>query len=148
MSLIAGTVSVDDSGNVTYSDNPSMSQAIFDALITSSATDSFTSVATTVDPKTGLTKIVTPTLDSNGVGVLSTKIVMPNSEGASPDVKKAQAKIANTLASALVPYLTVNTVVTTTIPVSAAGDGLQTSATAGNPTTRPAAPKTITGVIS
>lgn len=64
-------------------------------------------------------------------------------------VKMLQDVARRSLATAtgLIPYLVAFTEVTVTIPNTVAGDGLQTSQTAGSPTTHPATNKFISGTI-
>lgn len=149
MTMVAGTVDVDQGdGTETYTPNTAQNaaKALYLLLLADSAsvttpTRVTTVTAPTIDPVTGVT---TYTAATNVPGPPSA----PPSPWPSIDAKTAQAKVANTMASWIVTYLVTNAVATVTIPTSAAGDGLQTSASAGNPTTAPASPKTIVGVLT
>lgn len=61
--------------------------------------------------------------------------------------RESLVPFCNRLGSAIVDYLKANAEVSTTIPATSAGDGLQTSTGVGTPTTAPSTPKTLQGTV-
>jgi hypothetical protein len=111
MTMNAGTVSVDDDGNETYTPNNSTNaaKALYLLLLNDQANNQTPSTVTTpptvtIDPVTFAMSITPGTVITTNVPVQIT-----------PDSKKAQAKLANTMASWMVTYLKANAVVTGTI---------------------------------
>lgn len=104
MSMTPGNVSVNDDGDETYSpnDGTNAAKALYLLLLESQATDKTPSTATTpptvtIDPVTFAISITPGTVTTTNVPVPVT-----------PDSKKAQAKLANTMASWMVTYLKTN----------------------------------------
>ena len=109
MSMIPGNVSVDDSGNETYTPNnvANAAKALYLLLLADQATNTVpsttvTAPVVTIDPVTFEPTIVTPG------SVTITNVPVP----ITADAKKAQAKLANTLASWMVTYIQINATVT------------------------------------
>lgn len=143
MTLVAGTVSVDDDGNESFDpEDYSAAKLLYFRL--KSDQESLTRPDTTVTPPvitinrdTGETTIVNGTMTTVQVPV------EPSTGGS-----QAQAKIANTMAAWLMTDIVPLLVPTIVIPADSDGDGLQTSQNPGDPTTHPASPKTLTGTLT
>ena len=121
MSITPGNVSVDDSGNVTYTpdDDTNAAKSLYLLLLAdqeSSETPqtTVTPPVVTIDPVTFVPTVVSP-------GSVTT-INVPVTVG--PDAKKAQAKMANTMASWIITYLKTQAIVTGTINDDKLIDGI------------------------
>lgn len=66
----------------------------------------------------------------------------------SPQSQSAISALAYCIIKAVVDEMVANGLITIVIPNNASGSGLQTSENVGDPTTFPAMPVTLTGVIS
>lgn len=140
MTMVSGTVSVDSTtGLETYTPNnaTNYAKALYALLLTASST---ATVQTIHQP-------LTPILDSSGKTIgcqmdTVTHVITPTIQ-----MKQAQAQIANTFAG-VIDFIKAQASITTTIPATSAGDGLQTSATAGSATTHPSSAKPLQGAIS
>lgn len=164
----AGNVSVDDNGNETFTPDDATNSAKRLYLVLLAANS-------TIKKKAPVP--VVPMVSNPDGSVTQGGVVIVNADGSrnnftwsdgsvhqipqrppaptvtiavtpSPESKQAQAAIANAIAGWHVADILANAQITITIPASSAGDGLQTSATAGSPTTHPGSPKTLTGSIT
>ena len=109
MSMIAGNVSVDDDGNETYVPNNSTNAAkqlylllLADQQANTTPSTTITPPVVTIDPVTFVPTVVSP------ASVTTVQVPVP----ITPDAKKAQAKMANTMASWMVNYLIMQATVT------------------------------------
>ena len=93
----------------------------------------------------GATKRVLDYLVANKV---QAALVRAPTDDLSAATRDAMAALAYALVKGVFDELMANGVVTVNVPADASGDGLQTSTNAGNPTTHPSTPKTITGSIT
>jgi len=102
------------------------------------------------DGSTSIGGIVYRFADGTNNPLFPPSIFYTETKTITPDAatKQKTAEYATNIATWHVQDIVANAVITTTIPASSAGDGLQTSAAAGNPTTHPSSPKTLTGSIT
>lgn len=165
MSMIQGLVVVDDDGNETFTPNDATNatKVVYLALMAANSTVKVKSKqsgggATWTPPKPSVSNpptsnervaiaawqqshpVMTPPPPAVTVDVVHT--IKPD-----PATKQKTAEMA-TAVSSLIPYILANATISTVIPASSAGDGLQTSAAAGSPTTHPSSAKTLTGTIT
>lgn len=110
MSMIPGTVTVADDGTETYTPNDSTNAAksLYLLLLDNQSSNMTPQTSTTpavvvIDPVTFAMTITPATTTTINVPVVI-----------SPDSKKAQAKLANTMASWMVTYLIANATITGT----------------------------------
>lgn len=115
MTMIPGNVSVDDDGNETYTPNTSANAAkslylllLADQAANTTPSTTVTNPTVTVDPVTFVPTIIPGTVTTVQVPVTIT-----------PDAKKAQAKLANTMANWMVTYLILNAKVNGTTDTTA-----------------------------
>jgi len=166
--LNGGTVTVDSSGNASYSpdDDSNIAKGLYIILVdsdtsnpdmtpsapvtvTMDATGKITGVASkfagpkvSFDAKGNLVQTQASTFPSKASDY-PTEAVKPTPAGNS-----AKAKLANQMAEWFATSILPNLTVTIIIQNTTAGDGLQTSQTAGSATTHPTVAKTLTGTVS
>lgn len=105
MAMIPGTVSVSDSGTETYTPNDATNAAkiLYLLLLDNQQSNktpqtTITPPTVTIDPVTFVPTVVTPA----SVNTVEVAVEV------GPDAKKAQAKLANTMASWMVLYIQAN----------------------------------------
>jgi hypothetical protein len=138
MTLVAGTVEVDDDGNETFTPNDATNAASYLYARLKSVQESltrpepsFTPPVITIDRVTGASTITNGTMTTTMVPVEP-----------SPGGSQAQAKMANTIAAWMITDILPLLVATTVIGTTSDFDGLQDG------TTAPPTPKTLLGTIS
>jgi len=116
MTMIPGNVSVDDDGNETYTPNTPQNAAkmlyqllLADQQANMTPSTTITPPQVTIDPVTFVPTVVSP------AAVNTVMVPVP----ITPDAKKAQAKMANTMANWMVTYLILNAKVNGTTDTTA-----------------------------
>lgn len=163
-----GAVNVDDDGDVTYAPNDStnLAKRLYARLLGANSTakvqqkvsgggatwtpskPAVSNPPTTQElaalrawQKGPPTPVMTPPPPPTTVTVVKT--ITPDAA-----TKQKTAELANAIAQEIVGFILDQAVVTTVIPASSAGDGLQVGHNPGDPTTHPTSPKTLSGSLT